>query len=76
MATVFSVASDQAAKLHLGRCKTITTFFGERVYVHISNLPLVVTLIGSAETNVGMIHTFVPEINIALEGLRSAINTD
>eukprot|EP01112_Ceratiomyxa_fruticulosa_P021686 TRINITY_DN7717_c0_g1_i2.p1 TRINITY_DN7717_c0_g1~~TRINITY_DN7717_c0_g1_i2.p1 ORF type:complete len:134 (-),score=27.04 TRINITY_DN7717_c0_g1_i2:79-480(-) len=69
LAATFAVASDQASKLHHGKNKSITSFFNDRVLVHITVPPLVVGFIALPSANVGMILALTNEIQNALSGL-------
>jgi hypothetical protein len=73
MSATFASSADQASKLRIGHCKTIACFFSESIVVHINFLPLVVSLFGNAETNVGVIFDLAPDIRTALIPLRDQL---
>jgi len=73
LAATFAVAAEQAGKLRLGKDKTITSFYEKHAIVHINDLPVIVSLIGDKQSNIGMVLAFVPDIKKALEPLRAAI---
>merc|ERR1712137_1050864 len=73
MAATFSAAADQASKLRIGSCKTIVCYFSESTVIHINYLPLVVTLFGTMETNVGIVFDLAPEIRSSLLPLREQL---
>jgi Mitogen-activated protein kinase kinase 1 interacting len=62
----------QASKLQMGRNKSIMTFFNDCVVAHFNFSPLVVTLLGSADANVGAFSRFQGEIEEVLSALRTA----
>jgi len=66
LATTFAATVDQASKLGLGANKTTTAFFNNRVVVHINHQPLVVSLVGETDANVGAVLAFAPEIRASL----------
>lgn len=73
MATAFSVSADQASKLRLGNCKTIVNMFSEYVVIHINHLPLVITIFGTSECNIGLVLDIADEIKSALNSLRTKL---
>ena len=55
LAAAFAISADQVAKVHLfGRVKSVATFFGKQLVVHINCLPLVVALIAESDSNAGV----------------------
>ena len=76
MAATFSSAADQASKLKVGHCKSIINFYTEMVVVHINHLPLIITIFGTENTNVGLILDLESSIQQTLNPLREhLINT-
>eukprot|EP01102_Stenamoeba_stenopodia_P022967 TRINITY_DN9768_c0_g2_i1.p1 TRINITY_DN9768_c0_g2~~TRINITY_DN9768_c0_g2_i1.p1 ORF type:complete len:131 (+),score=23.53 TRINITY_DN9768_c0_g2_i1:154-546(+) len=73
LAATFSVTTDQASKLGLGANKTITSFFNDRVIVHINHLPVVVSLVGDSDVNIGAILALAPEIRSSLDPLKATL---
>eukprot|EP01114_Cavostelium_apophysatum_P002051 TRINITY_DN11792_c0_g1_i1.p1 TRINITY_DN11792_c0_g1~~TRINITY_DN11792_c0_g1_i1.p1 ORF type:complete len:135 (-),score=18.03 TRINITY_DN11792_c0_g1_i1:9-413(-) len=73
LAAVFAIATEQANKLRMGKNKTITSFFEDRVVVHLNHMPLVISFIGDANLNVGALHAFSNDIKIAVEPLKNSI---
>lgn len=73
LATTFAVASEQASKLRMGKNLTITSFFEERVIVHVNHFPLIISMIGDSDLNVGVLLSFVSDIKKLLDPLRSNI---
>src|SRR5690349_12264866 len=63
----------QASKMKMGKNKTITSFSENRTLFHINHLPVIITMIGNSNVNLGMLYSFVPEIKRALEPLRNSI---
>ena len=70
MATAFSVSADQASKLRLGNCKTIVNMFSEYAVVHINHLPIVISLLGTPECNIGLALDIADDIKSVLNPLR------
>ena len=73
LSATFSDLGDQANKLSFGKSESITTFFGDRVVVHVNDSPLFYSLIGTPDANVGVIHSIIPELKSSLANLRTAI---
>ena len=70
------MVSEQAAKLNFGAVKSITSFYGDSVLLHISHTPLVVTLIGDASANVGMMMYCTDQLKAALDPVKSAVEAN
>lgn len=68
---VFAMGSDQAEKLPFGASKASVAFYDHMVLVQIDNCPLVLTLVGAPDANVGDILARVPELTRALEPIRA-----
>jgi len=73
LAAAFAVATDQASKLRMGKNKTLLSFFKDRLIVHISNLPIVISLIADQDANAGMLVALAPELTQSLSGLSTSI---
>mmetsp|Transcript_18551 Transcript_18551/g.26022 ORF Transcript_18551/g.26022 Transcript_18551/m.26022 type:complete len:132 (+) Transcript_18551:97-492(+) len=73
LAATFAVASEQASKLRMGKNKTITSFFEDKILVHFNHLPLVISFIGTKNLNVGEILSFGDEIKKALDPIKASI---
>ena len=73
MSTTFADLGDQASKLSFGKCGSITTFFGDRVVVHVNDSPLFYSLVGTPDANVGLILSTVNDLKSALAPIRSAV---
>eukprot|EP01114_Cavostelium_apophysatum_P002052 TRINITY_DN11792_c0_g1_i2.p1 TRINITY_DN11792_c0_g1~~TRINITY_DN11792_c0_g1_i2.p1 ORF type:complete len:103 (-),score=14.99 TRINITY_DN11792_c0_g1_i2:9-317(-) len=69
----FNLTTFKANKLRMGKNKTITSFFEDRVVVHLNHMPLVISFIGDANLNVGALHAFSNDIKIAVEPLKNSI---
>eukprot|EP00696_Hemimastix_kukwesjijk_P005020 gnl/Hemi2/16401_TR5471_c0_g1_i1.p1 gnl/Hemi2/16401_TR5471_c0_g1~~gnl/Hemi2/16401_TR5471_c0_g1_i1.p1 ORF type:complete len:128 (+),score=38.83 gnl/Hemi2/16401_TR5471_c0_g1_i1:101-484(+) len=72
-AVTFSVALEQANKMRFGKNTSITAFYNNFVLLHVNDLPLVISLIGQTDANVGMMQSISAEIVQALEPMRAAI---
>ena len=57
----------------MGRNKTITSFFEDKILVHFNHLPLVISFIGTDKLNVGEILSFADEIKKALDPIKASI---
>jgi mitogen-activated protein kinase kinase 1 interacting protein 1 len=57
----------------MGKNKTITSFYENKVIVHINHMPLVISLIGDKQVNVGVLLSFAADIKKALEPLKNSI---
>jgi len=73
LAATFSVCSEQASKLKMGKNKSITTFFDNKIFIHVNHLPLVISFIADKNVNVGVIQAFVGDVKRALDPLKSSI---
>jgi mitogen-activated protein kinase kinase 1 interacting protein 1 len=68
--------SNQAGKLALGKNQSITAFYQDHVIVHINHLPIVVTLVGTADANVGLMLSCAPKVKSSLESTRTQLLGD
>eukprot|EP00029_Vermamoeba_vermiformis_P008998 TRINITY_DN4356_c0_g1_i1.p1 TRINITY_DN4356_c0_g1~~TRINITY_DN4356_c0_g1_i1.p1 ORF type:complete len:135 (-),score=30.74 TRINITY_DN4356_c0_g1_i1:15-419(-) len=75
LCTVFATAADQASKCGLGKNKTLTTFFDNRLFVHINHTPLIITLLAEPDANCGVLLSLADELKGALEPLRTSIKS-
>lgn len=57
----------------MGKNKTITSFYENKIIVHINHLPLVISLIGDNQLNAGVLLSFASDIKKALEPLKNSI---
>jgi ragulator complex protein LAMTOR3 len=69
----FASVAGQIAKLGFGKQKSLTSFFGDRMVVHVNLTPLVISFVGSPDTNVGLVHAALDELTQILEPLRQAV---
>ena len=74
MATTFSMSADQASKLRIGTCKTIVHMYTDHVVVHISYLPLVISIFGTSECNIGLALDLADEIRSVLSTLHTQLS--
>ena len=62
----------KASKLRgLGAIKSITSFYDQSILLHINDAPLVVTLVGMPDVNVGALREMTPGLKAAVEPLRT-----
>ncbi|PRP89500.1 ragulator complex protein LAMTOR3 [Planoprotostelium fungivorum] len=72
-ASTFAVATDQAGKLKMGKALSVISFYDNRVIYHLSHSPLILSFIGTADANVGVLVSFSEDIKRALDPLRDAL---
>eukprot|EP01098_Paradermamoeba_levis_P015841 TRINITY_DN8276_c0_g1_i2.p1 TRINITY_DN8276_c0_g1~~TRINITY_DN8276_c0_g1_i2.p1 ORF type:complete len:131 (+),score=42.97 TRINITY_DN8276_c0_g1_i2:49-441(+) len=76
LAATFATVADQAGKFKMGKNLSITTFYADHIIIHINQLPLVITLIGEPNMNVGFVNsTFMAELEAAFLPLKDSIIT-
>ena len=73
IASIFSLASEQASKLGLGTNQTITAFYDDYVVCSVNYFPLVISLVATAEANEGVLLAIVPKVKLALEGIKTKL---
>ena len=61
---------EQMDKISLGKLKTTTAFYDDKVLFQMSMYPLVVSLIGDHDANVAMMREMAPRITSMLEPLQ------
>ena len=69
----FSIASEQASKLGLGKNKTIISYYTSHQVVQFCHHPLVVTFIAKANANTGMIYLVEEGLRDAISDLKAAV---
>ena len=69
----FSIASEQASKLGLGKNKTIISYYNSHQVVQFCHFPLVVTFIAKSNANTGMIYLVEEGLREALSDLKAAV---
>ena len=69
----FSIASEQASKLGLGRNKTIISYYTSHQVIQFCHHPLVLTFIAKADANTGMIYLVEEGLRDALGDLKAAV---
>ncbi len=73
LAAAFAISADQVAKVHLGRMRSLATFFSKQLVVHINVLPLVVALIAEPDSNAGVLMSLEQDFSKALATLRASV---
>jgi hypothetical protein len=73
MTATFVAATDQAGKCHIGKNKSITTFYENRIIVQINAMPLVITVAAEPSANVGLVLQTQKDILTAVEPLRQQL---
>jgi hypothetical protein len=74
LAGTFAYCSDQAMKIKLGKMKSLTCQYGDKVVVHVNCDPCVVTFEGSLDMNVGMIIDSAEELDHALSSVSGTVS--
>ena len=70
----FSIASEQASKLGLGRNKSIISYYTSHQVVQFCHFPLVVTFIAKTNANTGMIYLVEEGLRDAIGDLKAAVS--
>lgn len=55
---------------------SITAFYNEFCIVHANHNPIVISFIGAADVNVGLIHAILPKVKASLDSIRSRLLGD
>jgi len=71
--SMFATATEQASKLGLSKNKRMITMYPSFQVVMFNYLPLVVTVIGSSDTNTGMILDMETEFADIVEKLKTSV---
>ena len=71
----FSIASEQASKLGLGKNKAIISYYTNHQVVQFCHFPLVVTFIARINANTGMIYLVEESLYDAISDLKAAVTT-
>ena len=69
----FSIASEQASKLGLGKNKAIISYYTTHQVVQFCHFPLVVTFIAKSNANTGMIYLVEESLHDAIGDLKAAV---
>lgn len=69
----FSIASEQASKLGLGKNKSIISYYSAHQVVQFCHFPLVVTFIAKANANTGLIYSVEEDMREAIADLKAAV---
>ena len=72
----FAIGSDQAGKLGIGQCKTMTCQYNDYQIVHFNKHPLVVALIASTKTNTGMLLALDNEFDLICNELKKCVDNN
>ena len=66
---VFVMACDQASKLGIGATSSIISYYESHVIVQLNVAPLVLSFVGTEETNIGAVLAMAPDLYAGLEPL-------
>ena len=69
----FSIASEQASKLGLGKNRAIISYYSTHQVVQFCHFPLVVTFIAGGSANTGMIYLVEESLRDAVGDLKAAV---
>lgn len=69
----FSIASEQASKLGLGRNRSIISYYTSHQVIQFSHSPLVVTFIAKTSANTGLIYSVEEDMRDAISDLKAAV---
>lgn len=69
----FFFKNNKASKLKLGTNKTITSFYSNRVILHLNLSPLIVSFVGDEDINLGSLQAFLSDTETALSNLKNSI---
>eukprot|EP01132_Coremiostelium_polycephalum_P001433 gene1433-1807_t len=72
--STFSLATDQASKLHFGKNKSIISFFDDRVVVHFNVTNIVLAVVADSNANVGILLGSQNEIIKSLNQLSNSLD--
>jgi hypothetical protein len=75
-AIVFYKSAEAAGKLSFGDTKTNVAFYDDFVVVQSSMAPVILTVVATAEANVGMILHLLPQIQRVLEPVRAKAESE
>lgn len=75
LAGTFAYCADQAIKIKLGKLKSLTCQYADKVVVHVNCDPCVVTFEGSLDMNVGMIIDSSQELDHALRSISGTLSS-
>jgi hypothetical protein len=73
LSSTFAIATEQASKLRLGKNQTITSFFNQSAVLQIQHFPLIATLVGDSEVNLGALNALIPDIRRALDSVKRSV---
>ena len=70
---IFSIASEQASKLGLGKNRSIISYYTGHQVVQFNYYPLVVTFIAQTNSNTGLLYALEEDMRDAVNDLKGAI---
>ena len=70
----FSIASEQASKLGVGRNRSIISYYTSHQVVQFCHYPLVVTFIAKTTANTGLIYSVEEDMRDAIDDLQAAVS--
>jgi predicted regulator of Ras-like GTPase activity (Roadblock/LC7/MglB family) len=69
-AIVFYKSAEAASKLSFGETKTNIAFYDDFILVQSSMAPVILTIVTTAEANIGMVLHLLPQLHRVLEPVR------
>ena len=73
MTATFVASADQSGKCHLGKNKSMVSFYETRIIVQFNAIPLIITVSAEPSANVGLLLQLQNDILAAVEPLRQQL---
>ena len=73
MTATFVASTDQSGKCHLGKNKSMVSFYETRLIVQFNAIPLIITVAAEPSANVGLLLELQNDILAAVEPLRQQL---
>eukprot|EP01137_Pigoraptor_chileana_P016054 Opistho-2@72546 len=71
----FALATEQAGKLGLGKNRSVTCMYENHQVIHFGHLPLIISLIASADANTGILLNLEKELKAAVDPVVAAFKS-
>jgi len=73
LSALYATAAEQSGKLGIGQNQYVLTTYTNHTLLQLNLLPVVVTLVASADVNVGLLLNAIPELRVKLEATRQTV---
>lgn len=70
---IAGIACEQASKLGLGKCKSVTCLFDAFQIVHFSKNPIIISLIAKSKANTGLLLSLESQFDPIVGSLRKVV---